>query len=113
VSAVRQDSEPSLIGRSLASTHASNCRVSQPAKRSGYMGIAQSDTTKRGKEPFVSVRWEEALDIAAEALVAAKRKEVRSVLALMCRSESERRRVISIPSFSKSIEGTKSSNYKD
>jgi len=45
--------------------------------------------------------------------VAAKRKEVRSVLALMCRSESERRRVISIPSFSKSIEGTKSSNYKD
>lgn len=69
VSPVREDREPSAIGRSLSATHASNCRVAQPAIRLGYYkNRRSSDTTMRGKEPFVAVGWDEALDIAAEAL---------------------------------------------
>ncbi|MFK3973551.1 molybdopterin-dependent oxidoreductase [Pseudomonas sp. NPDC087358] len=73
VSPVSQDSEPSPIGRSLASTQDESCRISQPMIRQGYYEHRRnSDTTQRGKEPFIAVSWDEALDIAAEALTAAK-----------------------------------------
>lgn len=73
ISPVPEDSEPSALGRSLASTHDDSCRVSQPMIRQGYYeNRRNSDTSQRGKEPFIAVSWEEALDIAAEALAAAR-----------------------------------------
>lgn len=52
-----------------------NCRVARPMVRLGYCKDGRaSDTSQRGREPFVpiSISWDEALDITAEALVAAR-----------------------------------------
>ncbi|WP_409187934.1 molybdopterin-dependent oxidoreductase [Bradyrhizobium sp. RDM4] len=63
------DPYPSPIGASLAATHDKECRVTRPSIRLGYLrDRSDSDTTRRGKEPFVEVEWDEALDIVAEAL---------------------------------------------
>jgi biotin/methionine sulfoxide reductase len=68
-----QDPEPSPIGRSLADTHDRNSRVARPVVRLGYYKHGRaSDTTQRGREPFVAIGWAEALDIAADALAAAR-----------------------------------------
>ena len=73
VVATDQDAEPSPIGRSLAASQNPNCRVAKPAVRLGYYERRRSsDTSLRGREPFVEVDWDEALDIAAEALTAAR-----------------------------------------
>ena len=69
ISPVAQDSEPSPIGRSLASSHDPKSRVAQPVVRLGYYKHRRaSDTTMRGRAPFMAVSWDEALDIAADAL---------------------------------------------
>jgi biotin/methionine sulfoxide reductase len=69
ISPVSQDSEPSPIGRSLASSHDPKSRVAHPVVRAGYYKHRRaSGTSMRGREPFVSVTWDEALDIAADAL---------------------------------------------
>jgi biotin/methionine sulfoxide reductase len=68
-----QDPEPSSIGRSLADTQDRNSRVAQPMVRLGYYTRGRaSDTTQRGRERFVAIDWPEALDIAADALAAAR-----------------------------------------
>lgn len=67
------DDEPSAIGQSLASIQDPRVRVAKPMVRLGYYkDRSRSDTTRRGKEPFVEVEWDEALAIAADALKAAK-----------------------------------------
>jgi biotin/methionine sulfoxide reductase len=66
-----QDPEPSPIGRSLAAFQDPNCRVARPMVRLGYYKDGRtSDTSQRGREPFVAIGWDEALDITAAALVA-------------------------------------------
>src|ERR1700712_1199852 len=73
VAPVAQDSEPSPIGRSLSSTQDERCRIARPMIRQGYYeNRRESDTTRRGKEPFIAVDWDEALDIAAQALAACR-----------------------------------------
>jgi biotin/methionine sulfoxide reductase len=68
-----QDREPSPIGRSLADSQDPRCRIARPAVRLGYYQHRRaSDTALRGREPFVEVSWEEALDLTAEALLAAR-----------------------------------------
>jgi biotin/methionine sulfoxide reductase len=68
-----QDPEPSPIGRSLAASQDPDCRVARPMVRLGYYKDGRaSDTSQRGREPFVAIGWDEALDITAEALVAAR-----------------------------------------
>ncbi len=68
-----QDAEASPIGRSLSAAQDPNCRVARPAVRLGYYKRRRgSDTSLRGREPFVEVSWDEALDITAEALMAAR-----------------------------------------
>ncbi|MDH3317629.1 MAG: molybdopterin-dependent oxidoreductase [Gammaproteobacteria bacterium] len=63
------DTNPSDIGRSLIDSQHAGCRVPRPSIRRGYLDKSwQSDGSKRGIEPFVAVPWDEALDIAAEAL---------------------------------------------
>lgn len=63
------DTNPSPIGRSLVDSQHPGCRVPRPCIRRGYLDKPRrSDGTKRGTEPFVALPWDEALDIAAQAL---------------------------------------------
>ena len=73
VQPVAQDPEPSPIGRSLAASQDPNSRVAQPMIRLGYYQHGRaSDTSQRGREPFVAVDWDQALDITADALATAR-----------------------------------------
>ncbi|GGK94621.1 molybdopterin-dependent oxidoreductase [Nocardia jinanensis] len=63
------DPDPSPIGRSLTALHDPDHRIARPAIRLGYYRDREkSDTSHRGREPFVEVDWDEALDITAGAL---------------------------------------------
>lgn len=63
------DPNPSPIGRSLRDALDPDCRIPQPMVRAGYLERgAAGDGSLRGKEPFVPVSWDQALDIAADAL---------------------------------------------
>ncbi|WP_280422880.1 molybdopterin-dependent oxidoreductase [Nocardia carnea] len=67
------DPHPSPIGRSLTALHDPAHRIARPAVRLGYYrDRAAADPTLRGREPFVEVEWDEALDIAADALRTAR-----------------------------------------
>ena len=47
----------------------SKVRIEQPMVRRGYLGKGpDSDRSQRGREPFVPVSWDQALDLAASAL---------------------------------------------
>jgi biotin/methionine sulfoxide reductase len=64
-----EDTHPSPIGQSLMSAQDAGCRIPRPFIRQGYLDNQwKSDGTKRGIEPFVAVPWDEAIDIAADAL---------------------------------------------
>jgi molybdopterin guanine dinucleotide-containing S/N-oxide reductase-like protein len=61
------DPEPSPIIQGLSDLVYSPSRVKYPMIRKGfYENRGNSDTTKRGAEPFVRVSWDEALDIVAD-----------------------------------------------
>ena len=63
------DTEPSAIGQSLINAQDPGCRVPQPMVRQGYLKRRwESDGQGRGREPFVPVSWEQALELAAAAL---------------------------------------------
>ena len=63
------DTEPSPIGQSLLASQDAGCRIPRPCIRAGYLKRpGRSDGAKRGVEPFVAVPWDEALDMAADAL---------------------------------------------
>ena len=63
------DSEPTPIGQSLLDALDPGARIPQPMVRAGYLENGRdSEGDGRGKEPFVPVSWETALDLAAEAL---------------------------------------------
>jgi len=66
---IPQDTDPSPIGQSLMDSQNTDCRIPQPCIRRGYLKEQwRSDSTRRGIDPFVPVPWDEALDIAAQAL---------------------------------------------
>ncbi|MGE0485043.1 MAG: molybdopterin-dependent oxidoreductase [Gammaproteobacteria bacterium] len=63
------DPEPSPIGQSLLDSRDARVRIDQPMVREGYRRHGRrSDGAGRGREPFVAVSWDEALDLAADAL---------------------------------------------
>ncbi len=63
------DINPTPIGQSLRDAQDSGCRVPQPMIRKGYFESGwDSDGNGRGREPFVAVGWDTALDIAASGL---------------------------------------------
>jgi len=67
------DPEPSPIGQSLIDSRDRGVRIDQPMMRAGYRAHRRAGTGGgRGREPFVAVSWEEALDRAAEALAEVK-----------------------------------------
>ena len=63
------DKDPTPIGQSLLNALDPDCRIPQPMVRKGYLkNRDQSDTSGRGGEPFVAIGWDQALDLAADAL---------------------------------------------
>ena len=65
----RTDTDPSPVARSLLSSQDPGCRIPRPSVRRGYLDAQwRSDGSKRGAEPFVAVPWDEALDLAGQAL---------------------------------------------
>lgn len=64
-----EDEEPSEIGQSLLDYRNPDVRIAQPMVRNGYLNDGRSgDGSMRGKEPFVAVSWDMALDLAAKAI---------------------------------------------
>lgn len=58
------DSNPSLMNAALSSRTYSQTRVEYPYVREGFLKNGhKSDTTKRGKEKFIRVSWEEVNEI--------------------------------------------------
>lgn len=68
-----EDLQPTPISRALLSVQDPNCRVLAPMVRSGYLD-GRRDGTRRGREAFVPVSWDEALDLAAESLDAIRKQ---------------------------------------
>ncbi|SFE80844.1 molybdopterin-dependent oxidoreductase [Alteribacillus iranensis] len=70
----QQDSNPSPIGNVLYDISNSDYRIAQPMIRSSYLRGDPNHRMRRGKESFVPVSWDEALDLAASALKKTKDK---------------------------------------
>lgn len=67
------DINPTPIGQSLRDAQDPGCRVPRPMIRKGYFENGwDSNSNGRGREPFVAVDWDTALDIAASALERAR-----------------------------------------
>ncbi len=63
------DRNPTPIGQSLLDAQDAACRVPAPMVRLGYLQARwQGAGAGRGREPFVAVDWDTALDLAADAL---------------------------------------------
>ncbi len=68
------DADPSPIGQSLLNTLDPGTRIPQPMVRQSYLFSPEASATHlRGREPFVAVSWDQALDLAAEALQRTRR----------------------------------------
>jgi trimethylamine-N-oxide reductase (cytochrome c) len=67
------DANPTVIVKGLADRNSSNSRVKYPMVRKSYLeGKGRGDL--RGKEEFVRVSWDKALDLAADAIKKAQKK---------------------------------------
>ena len=70
-----EDEEPSGIAQSLLDSQNPDVRIAQPMVRKGYLEHGRkSDGGQRGKEPFVPVSWDVALDLAADALTGVRQE---------------------------------------
>lgn len=72
VTPVPWDKNPSPIGQSLPDAVTSKTRIRRPAVRAGYLQNGPASREGRGKEPFVEVSWEVALDLLARELNSVK-----------------------------------------
>lgn len=72
VTPVPWDKNPSRIGQSLPDAITSKTRIRRPAVRAGYLQNGPASREGRGKEPFVEVGWEVALDLLARELNSVK-----------------------------------------
>ncbi|MFA9239182.1 MAG: molybdopterin-dependent oxidoreductase [Candidatus Paceibacteria bacterium] len=67
------DENPTVIVKGLADRNSTNSRVKYPVVRKSYLeGKGRGDL--RGKEEFVRVSWDTALDLAANAIKKAQKK---------------------------------------
>ncbi len=65
----RQDPSPATIGPGIVDAVTSPSRVGRPMVRQGFLAApGRADPKGRGREPFVAVPWDEALDLAAREL---------------------------------------------
>src|SRR4051812_48838243 len=69
VSPFSHDSHPSALIQSVPSAVHAASRVAEPMVREGYLLRGPGDVSRRrGAEPFVSVSWEEALQLVSHQL---------------------------------------------
>ena len=69
VSPFEHDPEPSPMIQALPGVVHNSCRISRPMVRESWLKQGhRSDTSGRGKEPFVAVSWDEVLDLVATEL---------------------------------------------
>ena len=62
-----RDPDPALIGPGIVEALDHPTRVGRPMVRKGFLKDGhRSDRTGRGREPFVAVPWDEALDLIYE-----------------------------------------------
>mgnify|MGYP004705060571 FL=1 len=71
---VAWDKNPSPIGQSMPEAVTGNTRIRRPAVRLGYLQHGPDSREGRGKEPFVEVSWEKALDLLAGELHSVKQR---------------------------------------
>ncbi|MEM7259751.1 MAG: molybdopterin-dependent oxidoreductase, partial [Pseudomonadota bacterium] len=63
------ETNPSPIAQSLIDSHHPGCRVPAPHIRSSYLKKPEENSgARRGIDPFVQVPWDEAFDIAGQAI---------------------------------------------
>jgi len=64
-----EDPNPTPIGQSLLNSLDKGARIPQPMVRAGYLKDEwNSDSSRRGMEPFVPVSWGKACELAADHL---------------------------------------------
>jgi biotin/methionine sulfoxide reductase len=69
------DPDPSPIGRSILDGVTASARVRRPAVRAGYLRDRGKSRDERGKEPFVEVHWDTALDLVAEEIARIRQED--------------------------------------
>jgi len=67
-----RDPDPSPLIGALPAAVYSRTRVARPMVREGYLARGPQSREARGREPFVPVSWERALDLAAAELARVK-----------------------------------------
>ena len=70
---VEWDPDPSPLGRSMPEGVVAPCRVLRPSIREGFLKHGGASREGRGREPFVEVPWDEALDLVAAELSRVRR----------------------------------------
>jgi biotin/methionine sulfoxide reductase len=69
-----RDPDPSMLIEAVPAAVHSPTRVAQPMVRDGWLKHGGGSGTGRGREPFVPVSWERALDLVAGELARVKRE---------------------------------------
>lgn len=65
----KDDPDPSPIGDAILDTLSGPCRVDAPMVRRGFLEKgANSDRTQRGKDEFIKIGWDQALQLVADEL---------------------------------------------
>jgi len=67
------DENPTVMVKSLADRNTTNSRVKYPVVRKSFLE-GKRDGSKRGKEEFVRVSWDKALDLVADSIKKAQAK---------------------------------------
>src|SRR5262249_7856623 len=70
----RRDPDPSPLIEALPEAVYSKTRVMRPMVREGYLARGPESRAGRGRERFVPVSWEHALDLAAAELLRVKQE---------------------------------------
>jgi len=64
-----EEKAPSEIGKSILDLQSHSCRITQPMVRKSYLeGGPGTANEARGREEFVAVPWEQAIELAGDAL---------------------------------------------
>ncbi|HEY6493723.1 MAG TPA: molybdopterin-dependent oxidoreductase [Trebonia sp.] len=68
------DREPSPIQAALPDVVHDRLRIDQPYVREGYLRAGQASRRRRGREAFVPVSWDRALDLVCQGLLDARER---------------------------------------